>query len=78
MVKRLENLISLTSRVNGIFQSTTSLSEFPVTILFPFGDQATELTAPRLSLGGGYNFTVCKSVKLLAEANLDLTLNCQF
>ncbi|MES2431644.1 MAG: PorV/PorQ family protein [Bacteroidota bacterium] len=37
--------------------------------------KSTELTSPRLVLGGGYNFTLGKSVKLLAEANLDLTFD---
>ncbi|MGG9972823.1 PorV/PorQ family protein [Ferruginibacter sp. SUN002] len=37
--------------------------------------KSTELTAPRLILGGGYNFTLGKSVNLLAEANLDLTFD---
>lgn len=37
--------------------------------------KSTELTAPRLSIGGGYNFQIGSSVKLLAEANLDLTFD---
>ncbi|MBK7882688.1 MAG: PorV/PorQ family protein [Chitinophagaceae bacterium] len=37
--------------------------------------KSTELTAPRIAVGGGYNFDVGKSVKLLAEANLDLTFD---
>jgi hypothetical protein len=37
--------------------------------------KSTELTAPRLIIGGGYNFTIGKSVKLLAEANMDLTFD---
>ena len=37
--------------------------------------KSTELTAPRLVIGGGYNFNFGKSVKLLAEANLDVTFD---
>lgn len=37
--------------------------------------KSTELTAPRLSIGGGYNFQIGSSVKLLAEANLDFTFD---
>lgn len=37
--------------------------------------KSTELTAPRLVLGGGYNFRISKSLKLLAEANADLTFD---
>jgi hypothetical protein len=37
--------------------------------------RSTELTAPRLVMGGGYNFTLGRSVKLLAEANLDVTFD---
>ncbi len=37
--------------------------------------RSTELTAPRLVLGGGYNFKLGNSVKLLAEANLDFTFD---
>ncbi len=37
--------------------------------------RSTELTAPRLVLGGGYNFTIGHSVKLLAEANIDMTFD---
>lgn len=37
--------------------------------------KSTELTAPRLSMGGGYNFKIGKSVKLLAEANFDVTFD---
>lgn len=37
--------------------------------------KSTELTAPRITVGGGYNFTLSKSIKLLAEANLDLTFD---
>jgi hypothetical protein len=37
--------------------------------------KSTELTAPRLVIGGGYNFDIGNSVKLLAEANLNLTFD---
>ncbi len=37
--------------------------------------KSTELTAPRLVIGGGYNFNLGKSVTLLAEANVDLTFD---
>jgi hypothetical protein len=37
--------------------------------------KSTELTAPRLIVGGGYNFDISNSVKLLAEANLNLTFD---
>ncbi|MEJ7626108.1 MAG: PorV/PorQ family protein [Ferruginibacter sp.] len=37
--------------------------------------KSTELTAPRLVLGGGYNFKIGSSVNLLAEANADFTFD---
>ena len=37
--------------------------------------KSTELTAPRLVLGGGYEFGLGSNVKLLAEANLDFTFD---
>lgn len=37
--------------------------------------KSTELTAPRLALGGAYNFDISESFKLLAEANVDLTFD---
>lgn len=37
--------------------------------------KSTELTAPRLVIGGGYDFRISKSVKLMAEANVDLTFD---
>jgi len=37
--------------------------------------KSTELTAPRLVVGGGYNFEISNSIKLLAEANLNLTFD---
>jgi hypothetical protein len=39
--------------------------------------RSTELTAPRLILGFGYDFKLGKKVGLLAEANLDLTFDGQ-
>ncbi|WP_462239032.1 putative type IX sorting system protein PorV2 [Ferruginibacter sp.] len=37
--------------------------------------KSTELTAPRVVIGGGYNFRLGKSVNLMAEANLDITFD---
>ncbi len=37
--------------------------------------KSTELTAPRLVLGGGYDFKVSKSVLLTAEVNADVTFD---
>jgi hypothetical protein len=37
--------------------------------------KSTELTAPRLILGGAYDFKLGKGIKLKAEANLDLTFD---
>jgi len=37
--------------------------------------KSTELTSPRLVVGGGYNFDITETVKLLAEANLSLTFD---
>lgn len=37
--------------------------------------KSTELTAPRLILGGGYKFDISNSFKLLTEANLALTFD---
>ena len=37
--------------------------------------KSTELTAPRVIIGGGYNFKLGKAVNLLAEANLDVTFD---
>jgi len=37
--------------------------------------KSTELTSPRLVIGGNYKFDINKSVKLAAEANLDLTFD---
>ncbi|MEO6232401.1 MAG: PorV/PorQ family protein [Ferruginibacter sp.] len=37
--------------------------------------KSTELTAPRIVLGGGYDFKISNSVNLLAEANLNVTFD---
>ena len=37
--------------------------------------RSTEITAPRLVLGGGYDFAIGSSVKLLAEANASFTFD---
>jgi hypothetical protein len=37
--------------------------------------KSTELTAPRLIIGGGYNFKLGKSFDLMAEANVDVTFD---
>lgn len=37
--------------------------------------RSNELTAPRVVIGGGYNFKLGKSVSLMAEANLDITFD---
>ena len=37
--------------------------------------KSTELTAPRLIVGGAYSFPLNKNLNLLAEANLDLTFD---
>lgn len=37
--------------------------------------KSTELTAPRLIIGGGYDFRLGKSVSLMVEANADLTFD---
>lgn len=37
--------------------------------------RSTELTSPRLVIGGGYNFKIGSSVNLLAEANVDVTFD---
>ncbi len=37
--------------------------------------KSTELTAPRLIIGGGYDFKFGKGVNLMLEANLDLTFD---
>ncbi|MEO5984275.1 MAG: hypothetical protein ABIP80_02150, partial [Ferruginibacter sp.] len=37
--------------------------------------KSTELTAPRIVVGGGYNFRIGNAVNLLAEANADFTFD---
>lgn len=37
--------------------------------------KSTELTMPRVVIGGGYNFRIGNSVNLLAEANADITFD---
>lgn len=37
--------------------------------------RSTEMTAPRLILGGAYNFKLAKNFNLVAEANFDLTFD---
>ena len=37
--------------------------------------RSTELTAPRITVGGGYNFKISNSLKLLTEANFDVTFD---
>lgn len=37
--------------------------------------KSTELTAPRLIIGGGYDFKLGKTVSLMAEANVDVTFD---
>ncbi len=37
--------------------------------------KSTELTAPRLIIGGGYTFKLGKTVNLMAEANVDVTFD---
>ena len=37
--------------------------------------KSTELTAPRLVIGGGYDFKLGKTVNLMAEANVDVTFD---
>ncbi len=37
--------------------------------------RSTEITAPRVVFGGGYNFAIGSNFKLLAEANVDVTFD---
>jgi hypothetical protein len=37
--------------------------------------KSTEMTAPRLVIGGGYDFRISESLNLLAEANLNVTFD---
>lgn len=56
---------NLTEKMREVFYVTNN--DIPV--------KSTELTAPRLILGGGYNFKLNKNMHLLAEANFDLTFD---
>jgi len=56
---------NLTEKMREVFYVTEN--DIPV--------KSTELTAPRLILGGGYNFRISKSMTLLTEVNLDLTFD---
>lgn len=56
---------NLSERMREVFYVTEN--DIPV--------KSTELTAPRLILGGGYNFKLNKSLNLLTEVNLDLTFD---
>ncbi|MBC7903959.1 MAG: PorV/PorQ family protein [Gemmatimonadaceae bacterium] len=56
---------SLNEKVREVFYLTQN--EIPV--------RSTELTAPRLIAGAGYNFKINSSVNLLAEANVDFTFD---
>src|SRR5688500_7866675 len=56
---------SLNEKMREVFYVTQN--EIPV--------KSTELTAPKLILGGAYNFKLSKNLNLLAEANLDLTFD---
>lgn len=56
---------SLNEKMREVFYVTQN--EIPV--------KSTELTAPRLILGGAYNFQLSKKLSLLAEANIDLTFD---
>jgi hypothetical protein len=56
---------SLNEKVREVFYVTQN--DIPV--------KSTELTAPRLILGGAYDFRINKSLNLLVEANMDLTFD---
>lgn len=56
---------SLNEKMREVFYLTEN--EIPV--------RSTELTAPKLIVGGAYNFRLGKSISLLTEANLDLTFD---
>lgn len=55
----------LTEKMREVFYVTQN--EIPV--------KSTELTAPRLILGGAYDFRLNKNLNLLAELNMDLTFD---
>ena len=56
---------NISEQVREVFYVTKN--EIPV--------KSTELTAPRLILGGAYTFTLSDAFSLLAEANLDVTFD---
>lgn len=56
---------SLNEKMREVFYLTNN--EIPV--------KSTELTAPKLILGGAYNFRLGKNLSLLTEANLDITFD---
>lgn len=56
---------SLNEKMREVFYLTQN--EIPV--------KSTELTAPKLILGGAYNFRLGKNISLLTEANLDITFD---
>lgn len=56
---------NLTEQMREVFYVTKN--DIPV--------KSTELTAPRLIIGGGYNFKLNRNMKLLAEMNFDMTFD---
>ena len=56
---------NLNEKMREVFYVTEN--EIPV--------KSTELTAPKLILGGAYTFSLSESLKLMAELNLDLTFD---
>lgn len=56
---------NLTEKMREVFYVTEN--DIPV--------KSTELTAPRLILGGAYNFKLNKNINLLAELNADMTFD---
>lgn len=56
---------NLTEKMREVFYVTQN--DIPV--------KSTELTAPRLILGGAYNFKLNKNINLLAELNMDMTFD---
>lgn len=56
---------NLTEQMREVFYVTKN--DIPV--------KSTELTAPRLILGGGYNLKLNRNMKLLAEMNFDMTFD---
>jgi len=56
---------NLNEKMREVFYVTQN--EIPV--------KSTELTAPKLIIGGAYNFKLNKNMNLLAEANMDLTFD---